>query len=417
MITPQRSLVHTFAIVCLPFGAGYFLSYFYRSVNAVISGPLAAEFGLDASDIGLLTSVYFFGFAAFQLPLGVLLDRYGPRWVQANLILVAALGALVFSLGTSMSWLVLGRVLIGIGVSGGLMASFKVITLWFPPHRWPRVNGIFMAIGGLGVVAATTPVQLALDTVGWRSIFQALSFATTMVAVAIIYLVPIHASEWKRSSATLGEQARGLGMIFRDRLFWRIAPATCIAEGAGLAVQGLWSGPWFRDVAGLDPAGVAQQLLVMSIALTLGFVATGPIAEVAARFGINKLGVIALGAVAMAVIFVLLGLEISPQGYWVWFLFGFLGNVPVVAFPALSEHFGAEFAGRANTALNLVLFGTAFLFQYLIGAVIDLYPTTASGGNDPEGYRTAFFILVGLIVVSLLWFAVPHNRGEQKTAA
>ena len=119
-----RGLAHTFAIVCLPFGAGYFLSYFYRSVKAVISGSLAQEFGVSASELGLLTSVYFFGFAACQLPLGVLLDRYGPRWVQANLLLVAALGALIFSLGTGLLTLMLGRTLIGIGVAGGLQLYF-----------------------------------------------------------------------------------------------------------------------------------------------------------------------------------------------------------------------------------------------------------------------------------------------------
>ena len=410
MTPPPRNLVQTFAIVCLPFGAGYFLSYFYRSVNAVISGPLTADFDLSAADLGLLTSVYFFGFAAIQLPLGVLLDRYGPRWVQAHLLLVAALGALIFSLGTGLGVLMLGRTLIGIGVAGGLMASFKVITLWFPQSRWPRVNGLFMAIGGLGVVAATTPVQAALETVGWRPLFQALSLTTVIVSITIIYVVPIHATEWEGRRTSLVEQTKGLALIFRDRLFWRIVPVACIAEGAGLAIQGLWAGPWFRDVAGLAPPDVAHQLFVMSIALTLGFMATGPISEICGRFGINKLGVIGLGAIAMAIILALLAFEVSPRGYWVWALFGFLGNVPVVVFPAMSEHFGTEYTGRANTALNLVLFATAFAFQYLIGGVLDLWPAMEGGGNDPAAYRRALLIIIGLIALSFLWFLVPHER-------
>ncbi len=408
-----RGLVHTFAIVCLPFGAGYFLSYFYRSVKAVISGPIAEEFGLSASDLGLLTSVYFFGFAAFQLPLGVLLDRYGPRWVQAHLLLVAAFGALIFSLGTGLGWLMLGRTLIGIGVSGGLMASFKVITLWFPQERWPRVNGIFMAIGGLGVVAATTPVQFAMDAVGWRPIFQVLSFATVVVAVAIIYVVPIHRSEWRGTKTSLFAQAASLSIIFKDRLFWRIAPVVCISQGAGLAVQGLWAGPWFRDVAGLGPFDVAHQLLVMSIALTIGFTITGPIAEIAARFGINKIGVLGIGSLVIAAVLALLALEITPRAYWVWILFGLLSNVPVVAFPALSEHFGAEYSGRSNTALNLVMFSSAFTIQYVIGFVLDRRPIV-EGRYDPAGYAEAFWIIVGLILIAFVWYLVPHKKAARE---
>ena len=394
-------------MVCLPFGAGYFLSYFYRSINAVISGPLAAELGLSASDLGLLTSAYFLGFAAFQLVLGVLLDHYGPRWVQAYVLLIAAVGALVFSFGTGLLSLLFARTLIGTGVAGGLMSSFKVITLWFPPERWPRVNGIFMGIGGLGAVAATTPVQAAVEAMGWRPVFQGLSLVTILVAVSILYIVPVHRSEWRSGTASLADQVRGLGRIYRDRLFWRLAPVTCVAEGAGLAIQGLWAGPWFRDVAGLDPAGVAHQLLVMTIALTAGFVATGLIAEICARFGVSKIGVVGLGAVLMMVILGLLIGEVHPRGYWVWFLFGFFSNLMVVAFPALSEHFGAEFAGRASTALNLLLFATAFAFQYLIGAVIDRFPPSASGGYASAGYQAAFAVIVALIAIAFAWYLVP----------
>lgn len=110
--------------VFLPFGAGYFLSYLYRSVNAVIALDLAASIGLDAATLGLLTSAYFLTFAAFQLPLGVLLDRYGARRVEAVLLLFAGLGAFLFWLGETPAALIAGRALIGLGVSACLMAAF-----------------------------------------------------------------------------------------------------------------------------------------------------------------------------------------------------------------------------------------------------------------------------------------------------
>ena len=140
------------AVVVLPFAGGYFLSYLYRSTNAIIAPQLVTEIGLSAGDLGLLTSAYFFAFAAVQLPLGVLLDRFGPRRVQSALLLFAALGAVVFAGGQNRETLAFGRALIGLGVAGSLMSSFKAITIWFPERRWPLINGCFMAMGGLGAV-------------------------------------------------------------------------------------------------------------------------------------------------------------------------------------------------------------------------------------------------------------------------
>ena len=144
-LTPARVVVRVF----LPFAAGYFLSYLYRTIKAVLSPYLVAELGLNAADLGLLTSVYFISFGAFQLPLGLLLDRFGPRRVEASLLLLAAVGAVLFARSHSAGELILGRALIGLGVSGCLMASFKAFVVWFPTARLPAVNGWVLAVAGI----------------------------------------------------------------------------------------------------------------------------------------------------------------------------------------------------------------------------------------------------------------------------
>src|SRR2546421_2699861 len=143
--------------VFVPFAAGYFLSFFFRNVNAIISKDLAGEFALTPADLGFLTSMYLLAFAAFQLPLGVLLDRYGPRRVVAALLCSAATGALVFALARDFAMLSIGRALIGLGVSAGLMGAIKAFTLWFPLSRLATLNGLFLAIGGLGGLPAPPP--------------------------------------------------------------------------------------------------------------------------------------------------------------------------------------------------------------------------------------------------------------------
>src|SRR2546423_5782645 len=157
--------------VFVPFAAGYFLSFFFRNVNAIISRDLAVEFALTPADLGFLTSMYLLAFAVFQLPLGVLLDRYGPRRVVAALLLSAAAGALVFALARDLATLSLGRALIGLGVSAGLMGAIKAFTLWFPLSRLATLNGIYLAIGGIGGLSATAPAGAALGGFGWAAPF------------------------------------------------------------------------------------------------------------------------------------------------------------------------------------------------------------------------------------------------------
>ncbi len=148
-MSSQFSRGQIFLRILFPFAFGYFLSYLYRVVNAVLAPDLVGELGLSAATLGLLTASYFITFAAAQLPLGILLDRYGPRRIEAGLLLLAALGALIFATGESEIELIIGRGIIGLGVSACLMAAFKAFTLWFEPRRLPTVNGIIMAAGGI----------------------------------------------------------------------------------------------------------------------------------------------------------------------------------------------------------------------------------------------------------------------------
>ncbi|NBC31260.1 MAG: MFS transporter, partial [Alphaproteobacteria bacterium] len=174
-------MLHAVRLV-LPFALGYFLSYLYRSVNAVIADDLMTDIGLEPATLGLLTAAYFISFAAFQLPLGLLLDRYGPRRVEAALLLLAAAGALLFSFGEGPEALTAARALIGLGVSACLMAAFKNNVLWWPADRLPLMNGLILASGGLGALVATTPVAAMLTITDWRGVFRLLAGLTVFSA-------------------------------------------------------------------------------------------------------------------------------------------------------------------------------------------------------------------------------------------
>src|ERR1700704_1322014 len=211
-----------FLRVFLPFAFAYFLSYIFRGVNAVIFPYLERDVGITAGDLGLLTSAFFLFFAGCQPVLGVMLDRYGPRRVQAVLLAIAALGSALFGLSLSLGELVMARMLIGLGFAGGLMAAIKSITLWYPPKRWGLVTGFHMMAGGLGTMAATLPVEWSLSVVSWQGLFFWLTGSCRASAAILFVVAPERAPTPTKD--TLADQFRITGAVLTDGFYWRIQP-------------------------------------------------------------------------------------------------------------------------------------------------------------------------------------------------
>ena len=400
--------------VFIPFALGYFLSYLFRVVNAVLAPDLASELGVGPSELGLLTAAYFITFAAFQLPLGVMLDRFGPRKIESFLLIFAAAGAFVFSRAQSVSGLVLGRALIGLGVSACLMAAFKAFVIWFQRQQLPLINGIQMAAGGFGALTATAPIEAALGITDWRGVFFVLSILALAIAAAVFFVVP--EKKIDRNSDSITEQLDGIVSVFSSLTFWRIAPLTVTSQAAFLAIQGLWSGPWLRDVAGFERTAMAQVLLTIAAAMVAGFILIGAAAERLSRLGVKPISVAVVGMSAFMLVQTFLTLEVTSWAHTLWVLFGIFGTTGIVPYAVLSQSFPLHLSGRVNTALNLLVFVAAFSAQWGIGAIINLWPATAGGGYAPAGYQAAFAMMLLLQLLSLLWFIITgrvHHRRRQ----
>lgn len=400
--------------VLLPFACGYFMSYLFRSVNAVIAPSLQQDLNIGAADLGSLTAAYFIAFSLAQLPLGILLDRYGPRRVQAALLLFAALGAAIFALGTQFSHLFIGRTLIGLGVAGGLMSAMKTISLWLPAERWALANGVFMTAGGLGALCATLPVELLVQWLDWRAVFWILASMVTCASAAIFFLVPEKPGTQHAASEPISAQLSSCGHILADRRFWRIAPVSMLGMSSSMAIQGLWSGPYLRDVGGLSRFEAAELQFALAAALTAGFTLVGMTADRLQRIGISLRITMCAATLIYAVDLLVLAAGWAPTNLLTWIVFGMLSNTTVLAYPILSAQFPAQLTGRVNTLLNGVVFGFAFFAQAGLGWIIGLWPRQANGGYPPEAYTWAFGIPLAAMLLGLLWYMAP---GRDKTAS
>jgi MFS family permease len=405
---PDRSL-RLLGRVFVPFACGYYLSYFFRTINAVISPDLVRDIGVDASALGLLTSVYFIAFALFQLPLGVLLDRFGPRRVNASLLLVAGSGAALFGLSESLTSLAIGRALIGLGVSGCLMASMKAFALWFPMSRFATLNGSLLAMGGLGALSSSAPVEVLLHVTDWRSIFEWLAVATFVVAALLLVIVPERNEPPPR--ATLRALAGGFLTIYRDAGFWRIAAVSMTAHALFLATQGLWAAPWLRDVAGFDRAAVAAVLFAMAVATTVGFVFFGWISDRIAQHGVVPLSVFKWGATASALLMASFVLGATVTAIPAWILYAFLAPAATLSYSILTQRYDKSLVGRANTALNVLVFAAAFAAQWGIGAIVGRWAPDAAGHYPVVAYGaglgTCLFLQAAALVPLFFLRTVP----------
>ncbi len=397
--------------VLAPFALIFALGNYFRFMNAVLAPHLIADLQLTAGDLGLLVSAYFLVSALVQAPLGLLMDRFGPRRVQAAMILVGGIGALIF--GAAQTWPValLGRIVMGIGAAGALMTSFQAVTLWFPMARWPFFNGIVLSLGGLGSLAATLPTQWLIDLVDWHRLMIGVALASFAGGLMLYSVVPEKTADKKPSS--LGEQLRGLGEIYRDRVFWRVAPLFMTTIGSNVAFQSLWAGTWLRDVAALDPHDVATDLLILTLVQIAIFAVNGFIASELNRRGVALIRIVSVGA-AFYILSQMPLILPSGIGRWVVLLgMGLLSNMNTLCYPLLSQHFPPRLIGRANTALNTFFFIGAFTLQYMVGLVIDMFPTEASGHYPVLAYQLAFAAMLAAQIASWIWLLIPPRQAAQ----
>ena len=402
-ILPENNL-QKFMFIFLPFACGYFLSYLYRSTNAVLAPYLSNDLNLNAEQLGLITSAYFLTFGLFQLPLGVLLDKFGARRVQSILFLVAATGAILFSFGNNVWSLVIARGLIGLGVSGALMGAFKAFAVWFPKERLPLLIGLFMSAGGLGAIVASTPLEMAMQITDWRGVYLFLGIITIFIGFLIFFIVPE-----KKESANNEETLpilKVLKEIYTSYAFWRIGPLSGIAGGTGLAILGLWAGPWLADIGKFNKIEIANILFISTIMMTIGTTSLGIITDYLRKFNISPVGVMGGALLVFIIPFTIITFGLMPKAIWPWVILSITSLAATLAYAGLSQHFPNSYAARASTAINLICFLMAFIAQYAIGFIMQIVEPGKQSGYSIKAYQAGFGLFLGLLIIFYIIFII-----------
>ena len=399
--------------VTFPLAAANVMNQSARTVMAIVGPVLAVELGLSAVELGVLAACLFAAYAATQLPLGVALDAFGARRVQAALMLLTAAGFAIFALSPGFAGLVAARIVLGIGISAGLMAVIKAHADWFERSRVAHVTGIATAMGALGSTLTTSPVQALLPALGWRGIFWVLCLLALGAATWIFLSVPDKPSAPDRQR-TLRSDIASSGRILASRTFWRLAPAVATLSMFNFVYLGLWAGPWLRDVAGMDGTARAGVLFFFTFAMVVGSVLTGSAASRASAVGLPPF-VVPIVCLA-GLVLLQVGLMLQPSQPAVvlglWLAIAVFGASGPAGYVAVCQMFPPEQTGRVSTAVNTLTLGLAFVVQAAIGAILDLWPRTPSDGWNADGYSWALALTAALQALAALVMAISQRRGH-----
>ena len=397
----------------------FFLSQFYRTSTAVIAPELIQDLSLDTEGVGLLSASFFYGFALTQIPISVLLDKVGPRWLMTVLSLMGIVGAILFSIADSLGFGLLGRVLLGIGMACNLMGTFKLLTEWFEPLVFATLSGLVVSIGTFGNMISATPLVMLVEQMGWRHSFQLIAAINLILTLTLFVVVrdrpqrPSDRTSGGETTISLQEAFSNLNLLFKNKDYWIISFSTFVRYGTFAAFQALWAGPFLIEVMGYSAIRTGNLILLMNVGLIIGSPLWGALSD---RIFKTRKGLIIFCLLGMGLISLVLA-NLSPKtglGVMapVFFVFGLVTSGGMLMYPHIKDLMPQKMAGAAMTGINFFnMMGPAIFLQGLGLLMQRLYPDASRG---PAAFDAAFVVcMISLLASSLLYF---FTRGKKSVS-
>ncbi len=404
MLNYKNQFFYIMLVLC----AGYTVSQFLRTSIGVLSPNLMNDFNINPNNMGLLGGVFFLSFALFQIPAGLLIDRYGPRKVMSSVIIFGVLGSIIFALSNSFYSLLMGRVFMGLGCSICLMGSLVLITRWTESDQFSKLAGIILAVGGVGGLLATTPLSYFSELYGWRLSFWVAAIITFLVMLLYYFIL-----EDKKKGLILNNtnetiSLKNLLFIFKERNFKFMIPMSLMSYSSLVVILGLWGAPYLKDIHGLDSIERGKILMLMAISWNIGSFIFGRLRSI---FG-NYKRVVIFGSCGVILLLFMLSIISNISSIYLYIIFcilGFFGSFSVALISHYQVLFDKEFMGRALSTANFFNFAGVFFIQWLTGKII-YYMGGDSSGAPIEAYRVAFLFVAILLLISLIIYLFSNEN-------
>lgn len=388
-------------------GVGWFLcavfflyAFVQRVAPSVMVDDLMRDFAVGGALLGNLSAFYYYSYAGSQIPVGVLIDRYGPRRLVTLAAALTGIGSLVFATADGLWMASMGRLMIGFGCAFSFVGALNYAALWFPPNRFATLGGWAQTLGVIGGILGQAPLGYLVEAVGWRTaMFGLAAFGLALATATGLVLrdkpraaVPHSGSGSAPRRGVLAglRQAAGTGQV------WLAAGFGMAMTGAMLAFGGLWGVPYVQQAYGLHKAEAAALVSMLFVGWGFGAPMWGMVSDRWSRrrpfMAIG--GVLATAGIAAAVY--LPGLDLASLAA-ILFVQGLGAASMVLCFAVARENAPAWSAGATLGVVNGFVVGSGAILQPVLGWLLDrgwdgtlvagarVYPIAA--------YETAFLVL------------------------
>ncbi len=405
----MKRLILTFLILA----ALFILSMYYRVSTGVIAPNLMADLHLDAEALGILGGAFFYSFAIFQIAMGPLLDRVGPRIIIPCCSFIGASGSILFAVAQSFELATLGRILMGLGMASMLMGALKVFTLQFPRGSFATLAGVFVSTGYVGNMLAASPLAYVALAKGWRITFLWTALFTAVFGLLVFLVLKRGKARPADETPAVQEQPglfASMKLILASLSFWQIAAAAFSRYGTFVSLQGVWLGMYLMDARGLSPVQAGNVLIFLSIGNACGGGVGGMLID-RTPFSEKQVTLAGLSLYCITLLFLTGIIKIDSISVYMIlsFFIGLFHAVGTLLYAHVKELFPISIAGTAMAWVNFcVMFGGAVLTT-AFGRIITLFPRAGSS-YPPVAYHICFFICFASMAASLLFYAFSREK-------
>ncbi|MFH2124879.1 MAG: MFS transporter [Pseudomonadota bacterium] len=399
----------------------FIFSYMIRLSTGVLGPMLMADLAISARELGLLAGAFFYAFGLALLPVGMALDSFGPKRIIMSTTLVAVVGCLLSWTAGGFTSLLVGRILLGLGMSSVLMGSLKIFTNWFRPDRFAFLAGLMLSLGNLGGLVAATPLLLMADFFGWRDCFGYFSLFVLLMILLIFFFVSDH-PPGRRAQVALDHQTNrlrrrdalpALKAIYGSPHLLIIGLSSYVRYGSLITIQGFLGMLYLVDIVKCGPEKAGNILGMVSIGYLIGSPLAGRLSDTVVR---SRKKVVVPGFFLFSLVMIPFLLETHLHIAWWYLIFGAIGlfsATSAVNFAHAKELFPAKISGTVLTSTNLFVMLGAASGSQISGAILGMYPQTATGYSF-QAYQVVILCLAcASFLAGLLYLLVKDTGSHQ----